>query len=66
MYKWIYSVGRIFYDSTRFVFLHTLIANLYISLSIQAILLPFMNNIQVGVIQQDNTRLQYSDNTQHA
>ncbi|GBL97075.1 hypothetical protein AVEN_254117-1 [Araneus ventricosus] len=44
----------------------TLTANLYVRLVIQPVVLPFMNNIQGGVFQQDNARPHTSVVTQHA
>ncbi|GBM03329.1 hypothetical protein AVEN_256879-1 [Araneus ventricosus] len=48
--------GAISYDSrsTLVVIPRTLTANLYVSLVIQPVVLPFMNSIQGGVYQQDN------------
>ena len=48
--------GTISYDSrsTFVVIPNTLTANLYVSLVIQPLVLPFMNSIQGGVFQQDN------------
>ncbi|GFU57217.1 transposable element Tc1 transposase [Trichonephila clavipes] len=45
------------YDSrgTLWVIPNTLTENLYVSLVIQPIVLPFMNSIQGGVFQQDNS-----------
>lgn len=50
--------GAISYDSrsTLVVIPNTLTANLYVSLVIQPVVLPFMNSIQGGVFQQDNAR----------
>ncbi|GBM16361.1 hypothetical protein AVEN_28321-1 [Araneus ventricosus] len=42
--------------STLVVIPRTLTANMYVSLVIQPVVLPFMNSIQWGVFQQDNTR----------
>ncbi|GBM50393.1 hypothetical protein AVEN_97216-1 [Araneus ventricosus] len=52
--------GAILYDSrsTLMVIPRTLTLNLYISLVIQPVVLPFMNSIQGGVFQQDNVRTQ--------
>ncbi|GBM85616.1 hypothetical protein AVEN_24278-1 [Araneus ventricosus] len=41
-------------------------ANLYISLVIQPVVLPYMNSIQGGVFQQDNARTHAPFLTQHA
>ncbi|GFX43112.1 hypothetical protein TNCV_2711561 [Trichonephila clavipes] len=48
--------GAISYNSRSalLVIQHTLTVNLYVSLVIQSVVLPFMNNIQGGVFQQDN------------
>ncbi|GBM19608.1 hypothetical protein AVEN_107286-1 [Araneus ventricosus] len=50
--------GAISYDSrsTLVVIPRTLTANLYVSLVIQPVVLPFMKSIQGGVFQQDNAR----------
>ncbi|GBN42264.1 Transposable element Tc1 transposase, partial [Araneus ventricosus] len=60
--------GAISYDSrsTLVVIRRTLTANLYVSLVIQPVVLPFMNSIQVGVFQQDNDRPNTAVVTQHA
>ncbi|GBO15117.1 hypothetical protein AVEN_231146-1 [Araneus ventricosus] len=50
--------GAISYDSrsTLVVIPNTLNANLYVSLVIQPVVLPFMRSIQGGILQQDNAR----------
>ncbi|GBM94183.1 hypothetical protein AVEN_100403-1 [Araneus ventricosus] len=50
--------GEISYDSRRtlVVIPRTMTANLYVSLVIQPVVLPFMSSIQGGVFQQDNAR----------
>ncbi|GBM29648.1 hypothetical protein AVEN_125295-1 [Araneus ventricosus] len=50
--------GAISYDSrsTLVVIPNTLNANLYVSLVIQPVVLPFMSSIQGGIFQQDNAR----------
>ncbi|GBN32295.1 hypothetical protein AVEN_69803-1 [Araneus ventricosus] len=60
--------GAISYDSrsTLVVIPRTLTANLYVSLVIQPVLLPFMNSIQGSVFQQDNAHLPTAVVTQHA
>ncbi|GBM36105.1 hypothetical protein AVEN_179101-1 [Araneus ventricosus] len=60
--------GEISYDSrsTLVVFQRTLTANLYVSLVIQPVVLPYMNSIQRGVFQQDNARPDTTVVTQHA
>ncbi|GBN61939.1 Transposable element Tc1 transposase, partial [Araneus ventricosus] len=60
--------GAISYDSrsTLAVIPRTLTANLYVSLVIQPVVLPFMNSIQGGVFQQDNARPHTTVVTQHA
>lgn len=60
--------GAISYDSrsTLVVIPRTLTANLYVSLVIQPVVLPFMNSIQGGVFQQDNARPHTAVVTQHA
>ncbi|GFX77055.1 HTH_Tnp_Tc3_2 domain-containing protein [Trichonephila clavipes] len=45
---------------------NTLIVNLFVSLVIQPIILPFMNSIQGGVFQQHNARPHTTVETQHA
>ncbi|GBO25194.1 Transposable element Tc1 transposase [Araneus ventricosus] len=59
--------GAIFYDSrsTLVVIPRTLTSNLYVSLLIQPVVLTFMNSIQGGVSQQDNTRPHTAVVTQH-
>ncbi|GFV82765.1 uncharacterized protein TNCV_4147331 [Trichonephila clavipes] len=51
---------------TLFVIPNTLTADLYVSLVIQPIVLPFMNNIQGGVFQLDNARPHIVVGTQRA
>ncbi|GBM96407.1 hypothetical protein AVEN_24713-1 [Araneus ventricosus] len=53
--------GAISYDSrsTLVVIPRTLTANLYVSLVINYVVLPFMNNIQGDVSQQDNADMLY-------
>ncbi|GBM55256.1 hypothetical protein AVEN_18078-1 [Araneus ventricosus] len=60
--------GVISYDSrsTLVVISRILTVNLYVSLVIQPVVLPFMNSIQGGVFQQDNARAHTSVVTQHA
>ncbi|GBM15834.1 hypothetical protein AVEN_260116-1 [Araneus ventricosus] len=60
--------GAISYDSrsTLVVIPRTLTANLHVSLVIQPVVLPFMNIIQGGVFQQDNTRPHIAVVTLHA
>ncbi|GBL94676.1 Transposable element Tc1 transposase [Araneus ventricosus] len=60
--------GAISYDSrsTLVVIPRSLTANLYVSLVIQPIVLPFMNSIQEGVFQHDNARRHTAVVTQHA
>ncbi|GBL73243.1 hypothetical protein AVEN_159298-1 [Araneus ventricosus] len=60
--------GAISYDSrsTLVVIPSTLTANLYVSLMIQPAVLPFMNNIQGGVFQQDNAHPHTAVGTQQA
>ncbi|GBN73285.1 Transposable element Tc1 transposase [Araneus ventricosus] len=60
--------GAISYDSksTLVVIPRTLTANLYVSLVIQSVVLPFLNSIQAGVFQQDNSRPHTAVVTQHA
>ncbi|GBM99280.1 hypothetical protein AVEN_142276-1 [Araneus ventricosus] len=60
--------GAISYESrsTLAVIPRTLTANLYVSLVIQPVVLPFMNIIQGGVFQQDNARPHTAVVTQHA
>ncbi|GBN97222.1 Golgin subfamily A member 5 [Araneus ventricosus] len=60
--------GAISYHSrsTLVVIPRTLTANLYVSLVIQPVVLPFMNSIQGGVFQQDNTHPHTTVVTQHA
>ncbi|GBN00262.1 hypothetical protein AVEN_160125-1 [Araneus ventricosus] len=60
--------GAISYDSrsSLVVIPRTLTANLYVSLVIQPVVLPFMNSIQGGVFQQDNSRPHTAVVTQHA
>ncbi|GBM17306.1 hypothetical protein AVEN_237291-1 [Araneus ventricosus] len=59
--------GAISYGSrnTLVVIPRTLTANLYVSLVIQPVVLPFMNSIQGGVFQQDNARPHTAVVTQH-
>ncbi|GBN81409.1 hypothetical protein AVEN_58133-1 [Araneus ventricosus] len=52
--------------STLVVIPRTLTLNLYVSLVIQSVVLPFMSSIQGGVFQQDNTRPHTAVVTQHA
>ncbi|GBN51054.1 hypothetical protein AVEN_236621-1 [Araneus ventricosus] len=61
-------LGTISYDSssTPVVIPRTLTANLYVSLVIQPVVLPFMDRIQGGVFQQDNARSHIAVVTQHA
>ncbi|GFT97843.1 HTH_Tnp_Tc3_2 domain-containing protein [Trichonephila clavipes] len=56
---WSHGRGTISCDSksTLVVIPNTLSANLYVSLVIEPIVLPFMNNIRGGVFQQDNAHL---------
>ncbi|GBM33159.1 hypothetical protein AVEN_83671-1 [Araneus ventricosus] len=60
--------GAISYDSrsTPVVIPCTLTANLYVSLVIQPVVLPFMNSIQGGVFEQDNARPRTAVVTQHS
>ncbi|GBM08581.1 hypothetical protein AVEN_52430-1 [Araneus ventricosus] len=60
--------GAISYDSrdTLVVIPRSLTANLYVSLVIQPIVLPFMNSIQRGVFQQNNALPHTDVITQHA
>ncbi|GBL88241.1 hypothetical protein AVEN_117821-1 [Araneus ventricosus] len=60
--------GAISYDSrsTLVVIPRTLTANLYVSLVIQPVVLPFLNSIQRDVFQQDNARPHIAVLTQHA
>ncbi|GBO29914.1 Transposable element Tc1 transposase [Araneus ventricosus] len=60
--------GAISYDtrSTLVVIPRTMTANLYVSLVIQPVVLPFMNSIQGGVFQQDNARPHTAVATQYA
>ncbi|GBM87708.1 hypothetical protein AVEN_57225-1 [Araneus ventricosus] len=60
--------GAISYDSrsTFMVIPRTLTASLYVSLVIQSVVLPFINSIQGGVFQQDNSRPHTAVVTQHA
>ncbi|GBM98160.1 hypothetical protein AVEN_59789-1 [Araneus ventricosus] len=60
--------GAISYDSrsTLMVFPRALTPNLYVSLVIHPVVLPFMNNFQGGVFQQDNARPHTAVVTQHA
>ncbi|GBO19986.1 Transposable element Tc1 transposase, partial [Araneus ventricosus] len=60
--------GAIVYDSrsTLVIIPRTLTANLYVSLAIQPVVLPFMDSIQGGVFLQDNTRPHTAVVTQHA
>ncbi|GBL78096.1 hypothetical protein AVEN_143391-1 [Araneus ventricosus] len=60
--------GAISYDSrsTLVVIPRTLTANLYVSLVIQPVVLPFMNSIQGGVFQQNNARPHTAIVSQHA
>ncbi|GBN74691.1 hypothetical protein AVEN_204936-1 [Araneus ventricosus] len=60
--------GTISYDSrsTLAVIPRTPTANLFVSLVIQPVVLPFMNSIQGGVFQQDNARPHTAVVTQHA
>ncbi|GBN18294.1 Transposable element Tc1 transposase [Araneus ventricosus] len=60
--------GAISYDSrgTLVTISRTLTANLYVSLVIQPVVLPFMNSIQRGVFQLDNARPHAAVVTQHA
>ncbi|GBM00901.1 hypothetical protein AVEN_151363-1 [Araneus ventricosus] len=62
--------GAISYDSrsTLVVIPRTLTSNLYVSLVIQPVVLPFMNRtaFKGGVFQQDNARLHTAVVTQHA
>ncbi|GBM13591.1 hypothetical protein AVEN_84136-1 [Araneus ventricosus] len=52
--------------NTLVVIPRTLTANLYVSLVIQPVILPFMNSIQGGVFQQNNARPHTAVVTQHA
>ncbi|GBN75935.1 hypothetical protein AVEN_155660-1 [Araneus ventricosus] len=52
--------------STLMVIPRTLTTNLYVSLVIQPVVLPYMNSIQGGVFQQDKARPHTSVVTQHA
>ncbi|GFV51645.1 uncharacterized protein TNCV_1320011 [Trichonephila clavipes] len=60
--------GAISYDSrsTLVVIRNTLTANLYVSLVIQPLVLPFMNSIQRGIFLQNNARPRISVVTQQA
>ncbi|GBM14935.1 hypothetical protein AVEN_77329-1 [Araneus ventricosus] len=60
--------GSISYDSrsTLVVIPLTLTANLYVSLVIPPVVLPFLNSIQGGVFQQDNARPHTAVVIQHA
>ncbi|GBN74320.1 Transposable element Tc1 transposase [Araneus ventricosus] len=60
--------GAISYGSrsTLVVIPRTVTANLYVSLVIQPVVLPFMNSIQRGVFQQDKARPHTVVVTQHA
>ncbi|GBM08727.1 Microtubule-actin cross-linking factor 1, isoforms 1/2/3/5 [Araneus ventricosus] len=60
--------GAISYDSrsTLVVIPNTLNANLYVSLVIQPVVLPFMSSIQGGIFQQDNARPHTAAVSQHA
>ncbi|GBM54074.1 hypothetical protein AVEN_247688-1 [Araneus ventricosus] len=62
------ALGAISYDSrsTFVVIPRNLTANLYVSLVIQPVMLPFMNSIQRGVFQQDNALYHTAVVTQHA
>ncbi|GBL91237.1 hypothetical protein AVEN_195124-1 [Araneus ventricosus] len=52
--------------STLAVIPRTLTANLYVSLVIPPVVLPFMNSIEGGVFQQDNARPHTAIVAQHA
>ncbi|GBN34178.1 hypothetical protein AVEN_265569-1 [Araneus ventricosus] len=60
--------GAISYDSrsTLMVIPRTLTGNLYVTLVIKPVVLPFMSSIQGGVFQQDNARPHTAVVTQHA
>ncbi|GFU56125.1 uncharacterized protein TNCV_711871 [Trichonephila clavipes] len=60
--------GEISYDSknTLVVIPNTLTENLYVSLVIKPIVLPFRNSIQGGVFQQNNTLPHTAVSTQRA
>jgi transposase len=60
--------GAISYGSrsTLVVIPHTLTANVYVSLVIQPVVLPFMSSIPGGVFQQDNARPHTAAVTQRA
>ncbi|GBN07515.1 hypothetical protein AVEN_252890-1 [Araneus ventricosus] len=52
--------------NTHVVIPRTLTANLYVSLVIQPVVLPFRKSIQGGIFQQDNARPRTAVVTQHA